>query len=398
MSRIKRLHFLGMDTFSRGIMQGVHHYCLSHGNWEYHLDNSSPEAVDRATLAIRHWRGHGIGILASVSSGPIERLMRTPGVSGVNFSGAYRSDFPTVTIDNAAVGRMAAQHFLDNGFRNFAFCATTIELYAQERERAFTGRIAEAGFPCHVFTDQFVGQAEALVVNRRRMDRWLKSLKKPVAMLCIYDQRGHGVALACRRLGLRVPTDVALVSVGNDESLCLMSSPPLSSIDLDLQRIGYEAARLVDRLIEGGEAPAERLLIPPRRVVVRQSSDIMMIDDPEISAAIRFIRQHAHQPIGVKDLLREVPISRKTMERGFKKYIGRMPKAEIMRLRIETAQRLLDETDLSIEAVAQKSGFPDQKLFSVSFRRKTRMTPTEYRRKCRLVKNFRRTQPIEPIA
>jgi LacI family transcriptional regulator len=394
MSRIKRLHFLGMDTFARGIIQGVHHYCESHGNWEYHVDNNSPEAVARATMTIRHWKARDIGILASLNDGPIERLMRTPGVSGVNFSGSRKFDLPTVTIDNVAVGRMAAQHFLDNGFRNFAFCAATIELYVQERYEGYRARITEAGFPCALFSDQFVGKDEALVMNRRRMDRWLKSLKTPVAMMCMYDQRGHGVALACRRLGLRVPTDVAIVSVGNDESLCLISSPALSSVDLDLQRIGYEAARLVDQLIEGGQAPAQRLVVPPRWVVVRQSSDIVMIDDPDISAAMHFIRHHSHEPIGVKDLLREVPISRKTMERGFKKFIGRMPKEEIMRLRMDTAQRLLDETDLSIEAVAEKSGFPDQKLFSVSFRRKIGMTPTAYRRKCRLVKDFRRYQKL----
>jgi LacI family transcriptional regulator len=391
MPHVKRLLLVGVDTIGRGAVQGAHNYCQAHGNWEYHLDDKSPEAIARALLAIRRWKTSGIGILASVSNDAIERLIRTSGVPAVNVSGVRKLDLPAVTVDNVAAGRMAAQHFLDNGFRNFAFCAATIELFSRERCEGFSRRVGEAGFCCSVFTDRFTGEADAWAINRRRQDRWLRSLKKPTAIMCMYDKRGHEVAWACRRLGLRVPIDVALVGVCVDESVCLMSSPPLSSVDVDLQRIGYEAARLVDSLIEGGKPPAERLLIPPRRVVARQSSDIVMIDDPEIAAAMHFIRKHVGKPIGVKDLLREVPISRKTMERGFKKFIGRMPKEEIMRLRMDSAQRLLDETDLSIDAVAEKSGFTDQTTFSISFRRKTGITPTIYRRKCRLVKNFRHT-------
>jgi LacI family transcriptional regulator len=177
---------------------------------------------------------------------------------------------------------------------------------------------------------------------------------------------------------------VAIVGVDNDDILCRMSTPPLSSVGLDNERIGYEAARLLDRMIRGAKTPSEPVLIPPRRLVIRHSSDVIAIDDPEISATMRFIREHADKPINVKDLLRHVPVSRSSMEMRFERLFGRTPSAAITCVHMELAKNLLAETNLSIGAVARNSGYTNQEIFSVSFRRELGLTPTQYRQKSRM--------------
>jgi LacI family transcriptional regulator len=270
---------------------------------------------------------------------------------------------------------------LDNGFRNFAFAALTPETSAHELCEGFGQAVKTAGFACEVFTDQYAGWDERnWVKNLQRMDGWLLSLKKPVALLCIHDFKGQQACSACAHLGLRVPEDVAIVGCGNVELYCQISRPRLSSMEHDTHRIGYEAARLLHRMIQGARPPTNRTLIGPRSLVPRQSSDTIAMDDPDVAAALRFIRDHADQPIGVKDLRRQVPISRKTMERRFEKLVGHTPKAEITRVRIEQSKRLLTETDLAMEDVAVRSGFSNPSIFSFFFRTNTGLTPTQYRR------------------
>ena len=166
--------------------------------------------------------------------------------------------------------------------------------------------------------------------------------------------------------------------------------PPLSSVDIDIQRIGYKAARMLHRRLMGAKFPAKAILVAPRRVVVRQSSNVVAVEDPDIAAAMRFIRDHAGEPLSVKDILREVPISRKVLERHFEKLVGRTPKAEILRVRLDRAKMLLSETDLPMPEVAQRSGFANNEMLPRYFRKKIGMTPTQYRHSCRPERNVQR--------
>ena len=378
------LTIINESTLGREIIRGIHEYSRYHGEWELRMEwDTDPRMVKGVRFAVHQWKADGI--IATVRNRVIWRIIKNSRLPAVNTSGLIEFDMPTVKSDNQAVGKAIARHFLDCGHRNFAFSALTPDDFVVKRCEGFCRELSNAGFDCDVFTDECSGTREAnWIRNLQRMDRWLLVLPKPVAIMCVYDLRGHEIASSCHHLGLRVPEDVSLAGCGNDDIMCPVCTPPLSSVDTDSKRIGYEAARLLDSLMGGKQSTAGPILIPPRGLVVRQSSDIINIDDCEIASAMRFIRNHANQPISVKDILREVPISRRAMERRFMKIIGRTPKAEIMRVHLERAQNLLAQTDMPIPAVAKASGFAWPKMFSGFFRRKTGLTPTAYRRNSRI--------------
>jgi LacI family transcriptional regulator len=199
-------------------------------------------------------------------------------------------------------------------------------------------------------------------------------------MAC-YDIRARHVLDACRRVGLAVPDQVAVVGVDNDEFLCNLSDPPLSSVAPDTRRTGYEAAALLDRLMSGREkSRGQSTFVQPLGVVARRSTDVLALADPDVSAAVRFIREHACDGIAVKDVLDEVPLSRRVLEGRFRKLFGRTPHDEIARVRFERVRRLLRETSLPLAEVAQRSGFRNAEYLATAFRREFAMSPNDYRR------------------
>ena len=380
MRRKKRLLVIGTEGyFGREVLRGIDAYCGQAGNWEFHMEGGvSADTGTRVRHAIRGWRAEGV--IARIMSASVEHMVRRSGLPAVNFSGVFELDMPTVRTDDAAVGLLAARHFLDNGLKNFGFYARTGESYATRRCGGFIRELAKAESDCDVFIDRFDGATESnWVQNRQRMERWLLSLPKPVGVMCIHDFHGLDVIRACGQLGLRVPDDVAVVGVDNEELICRMCNPPLSSVQVDQQRVGFEAARLIDRLIQGRQPPRMPILVAPRHVVMRQSSNIVAVDDPQIAAAIRFIRDHASEPITIKHILREVPISRRAMEIRFVKLLGRTPREEMTRVRIARAKSLLAETQMSIPAVARAAGFTSRVSFFHFFRRIVGVTPRQYR-------------------
>jgi LacI family transcriptional regulator len=385
MKRTWRLLVVGAEShYGRQIVKGILAYCRVHGSWEFHLEaDSNLKGMRRSQQAIRQWKADGI--IARVHSLHVERMIKDYGLPVVNISSARNTDLPTVVADSTAIGKMAARYFLDNRFQNLAFCARTAEVYAQQRCDGFVREATKAGLSCEVFIDSGSNNEEPeWVNNRRKLDPWLLSLKKPVGVMCVHDPRAQEVVAACRRLGLRVPHDVAIVGAGNEESLCLMYVPPLSSVDYQTERIGYEAARLMDRMLHGAKPPSKPVWVPPHAVVVRQSSDMIPIDDAETIAAMRFIREHAHEPVTIKHLLEQVPICRRSLEYRFVRILGRTPKAEFMRLRLQRAQDLLEHTDLPVKAVVTRSGYTSDRVFRSFFCRQTGMTPTQYRHKFRI--------------
>ena len=278
---------------------------------------------------------------------------------------------------------MAARHFLDSGLKNFGYCASTSEGYSRARCEGFLEELAATGFRASVFADEFTGERESnWVRNRQKTNRWLRSLKKPVGLLCVHEPRALEVISDCRHMGLGIPDDVAVIAVGNDPFFCRLCSPPLSSIAVDFQQIGYQAAVLLDRLMRGISAPAKSILIPPHRVIVRQYTDIIAIEDADVAAGMRFIRDHADQPFNVKELMRQIPISRRLLEQRFKKFTGRTPSEEIMRVRIGASQKYFGRN-----GCLDSSGRKECRLYRVRrysrrvFGVKMGMTPTEYRRR-----------------
>jgi LacI family transcriptional regulator len=216
--------------------------------------------------------------------------------------------------------------------------------------------------------------------SQERLKRWIASLPRPLGLVAANDLHGLRALDACRRAGLAVPEVVAVVGADDDAEVCELSDPPLSSVTFHPERVGYEAAALLERLMGGRAAPAEPLLVPPLGVSARQSSDILAIDDPDVAKAIHHIRRHAFEGITVEDVLREVPLSRRALEHRFRRRLGRTPKEEIQRLRFEQAKSLLATTDLPVARISDRLGFHQPAYLSAAFQREAGTSPSAYRR------------------
>ncbi len=368
-------------AYSRGVLRGIKHYAQRQPHWIL-------VPLDTEGLTLPAQRAlRPAGLIAHVFSVFLAKTLRALRRPLVNTSAVLRDlPFPRVGVDHVAVGRLAAEHLRERGLRHFAFVGHPRHLYATQREEGFRQGLAAAGSNLACYYERRDrsyrrrGQLLALDVD---LQRWLRTLPTPVGIFACHDVWGLQVVEACRLAELRVPEDVAIVGVDNDDLLCELARPSLSSVAVPAERIGSEAAGLLNRLLAGAKPPRQPLLIPPLGVVARQSSDVLALRDPDVAAAVRFIRDHGHLDVTVADVLREVPVGRRSLERRFRALLERGVWEEIRRIHLERARELLATTALSMTEVAEQAGFTDQQQLSRVFRQETGLTPTAYRRQFR---------------
>jgi LacI family transcriptional regulator len=286
----------------------------------------------------------------------------------VNVSGRVRSTLPSVIADNAAIGRLAAEHFLACGFERFAFVGGDT-LFSRERREGFAACLEEEGFSCETRGDRPRG--------------WWQELPTPLAVLAENDGVAVRLVSECLAAGRAVPEDVAVLGVDNDPVACELCDVPLSSIDPAARLIGHLAAELLEKLVEGESPPGHPIRVSPVGVVNRPSTDVFVVDDPDLAAAMQVISRRACEPITVEEVMEHVRVSRRTFEKRFKARFGRTPHDEIRRVQFEQARRLLAETDWSIVQIAQHIGHSDAKRFITLFRETFGDPPGAYRRRLR---------------
>jgi len=364
-------------SYGRGVLRGVRRYLSEHGPWSVYLETRALDSQGPPWL--KGWRGDGI--LTRTGGRAQARLVRAAGVPAVELrSTRHGLRLPWVGVDNHALGRLVAEHLLERGFRRFGVLALDTELYFRERCANFVATLRERGFGCEVFdAPPYAEQPLQWEKQQEELTAWLRRLPKPVGVMACTDQLGFWLLDACRRAEAAVPEEVAVVGVENDESLCAMATPPLSSVALNTERIGYVAAELLDRLMRRRRTDAPDIFIPPLGVVTRQSSDVVAIEDEGLAAALRFIREHACTGIRVEDVLAAVPLSRSTLERACRTLLGRSPNAEIRRVQLHRARQLLAETDLGLAAIAARTGFGRAAYFCARFKATFGETPGQYR-------------------
>jgi LacI family transcriptional regulator len=245
--------------------------------------------------------------------------------------------------------------------------------------------LAKAGFTCAKLQQEWEMPAAGRGWHQSdlvgQLVTWLRDRKWPLALMVHNDLRARAIAQICRDEGISVPDDIAILGVDNDDLDCELSDPPLSSVCVPWRRIGYDAASLLDRMLEGEAIEPSMIALPPIGVAERQSTDSVAVSDPEVVAAIRFIREHAHERTSVDDVLREVPIGRRSLEKRFRASLKRTPLEEIRRVHIERAKQLLATTDLSIHDVARRSGFGGSTWFSEAFHDLVGESPAHYRKR-----------------
>ena len=308
-------------------------------------------------------------------------LISKSGIPTVNLTDIYGDQgLPSIWNDHEAIGQLAADHLLQRGLKRFAFCGFTNHQWSEARYRGFQNHLRphDADILFHS-SDWAQARRTGWEAQQAKMVQWLLELPKPIGVLACNDFRGQHLLEACRVAQISVPDQVAVIGVDNDQVICDFCQPSLSSVIPAAERIGFEAARMLDQLMRGEPLAEQHVKIPPLGIAARQSTDVMTIDDADVVAALKIIRERACAGLSVADILREVPIARSSLERRFRQSVGRSPQAEIRNVQIKRAQQLLRETDLPLSQIATLTGFKHSEYFSVVFKRETSQTPGQYR-------------------
>lgn len=371
-------------VFGRRVLRGIVRYQRQHGPWSivfrpYGRGDAPPSWL-------KQWRGDGI--ITRCYDQRMADALRATGLPVVDLP--YNREghgLPRLLIDNRSIVDLAFSHLLERGFRQFAYCGIPrgINSTMDERHDLFVAKVTAAGYHIETFQARRRHQATGTWgFDKEQLAAWLVSLPKPVAVMVCHDPRGQQVLEACQHTALSVPEEVAVLGVDNDELVCDLCHPPLSSVEVDQSAAGFHAAGLLDQLMSRRKrASLVTLVDAPLRIVARQSTDIVAVGDREIAQALRIIRERAQGPLLVSDLLRDVPLSRSMLERRMKSAIGRTPKAEILRVQVEWVKELLATTDLPLAEISQRMGAEHHQHLATLFKSKTGLTPGEYRRRYR---------------
>jgi LacI family transcriptional regulator len=399
--------------YDRRILQGIARYARIHSPWIFYLAGVEAglplleeEAISGVPIRTIHvGEGHRLvqlsdlrrwntaGFIGRLQTQEIAETVLGAGVpvvaldlSDEQLAGSLSSaKVSEIRPDSHKAGRMAAEHLLERGFRNFGYCGYVGRTWSQRRQQGFCQRLEEAGFTCHVYRPtkhksktSFLWRQECSAV----MD-WLRGLPKPVGIMACNDVRGRQVLDASMLGDMPVPYQVAVVGADDDQLLCDLSNPSLSSVAFNARQSGYQAAELLDGLMSRRLKRPQRIDVEPLWVVSRQSTDVVAVEDPEVAAALRFIRENARKPIGVREVVEQVALSRRTLELRFQRSLGRPIRVEIERIRLAWTKQLLVETDLPTAKIAELAGFNSFSYANKVFRREVGEPPARYRRRHR---------------
>jgi len=399
--------FAGYD---RGLLEGIARYAQLHGPWVFCLAGEHPEVPmpesDSTSDKMfpvgsvrKHSRRESFSLRRLGAAGIIGRI-QTPAIARTLLS----SGLPVIAVDltekqladgnplskiseicaySQNAGRVAAEHLIERGFTCFGFCGYQGRIWSDRRLEGFSECVQERQHSCCVYEPPQSAGVWPWSREQPLVAAWLRSLAKPVGVMACNDIRGRQVIEACLQAGLRVPDDVAVVGVDEDRLLCELANPPMSSVVLNMERAGYQAAELLDGLMAGRLQGPQRILVEALWVIPRRSTDVVAIEDRHVAAAARFIRDHCRQTITVGNVVSKSHVSRRSLEIRFQQILGRSIRQQIQRARLAWSKRLLVETNLSAEKIAQISGFSSLSYMSSVFHRELGTTLTDYRRQSR---------------
>jgi len=377
--------------FGRALMRGIAKYASLFGPWIFYhgrffyLDKSFSAKARRAELEhLKRWGADGI-IARELSVHTREEIVALgiPAIVSTVFDEKLEPNIGNIYVDNYAIGKMAAEHLLGKGFCSFAFCGLNDFFWSRERAKGFSEGIAKAGYDVAVYKQPRSRKKLLWGYEQSVLSDWLKSLPKPVGLMACIDERALDVIQACRQADIPIPEEIAVIGGDNDELICGLSNPQLSSVAITGEQTGYETAALLDKLMRG-EKPDKKdmtITVRPTYVVARHSTDVLAISDKQVANALQFIRAHCREPIQVSDVTDAVAMTRQGLNKKFNRILGRSIHAEIARFRMDMIIRLLLGTDMSISEIAYSMGFTESKHLTRFFHKETGVSPQEYRKK-----------------
>jgi LacI family transcriptional regulator len=378
-------------AFGRDLLLGIAEFIRVHKPWciEFH----EGELRSDAPAWFGRWQGEGV--IAQVGTRSMAKAIARLGVPSVDLLGGVPEvGMPVIRSNETSVGRLAAQHLLERGFRFFAFCGFMGLEWSELRAKGFRRSVAEAGFPCQTFLDKRASNGRAAgepqehgEAFERQLIQWLERLPKPVGLMAGNDERGRQVINACRALGLVVPDDVAVIGAGKDELVSALADVPLSSVILNSRRIGFEAAALLDRMM-GGDKPVQRgFLVEPIGVATCRSTDVISVDDPNLAKAMFFIQQNCGSEITIDNVAAFAGLSRSVLQRRFRAVLRETVHQVIVRLRLKRTREVLIATHLPLAEVASESGFKSGEYMGVVFKSHFGKAPAQFRKEFQILRS-----------
>ena len=374
-------------SYGRNLLRGIAQYSQTKGNWsllheEMTIDANLPNWLTNADVD---------GVIARLDDHIIDPLqgLKIP-IVDVRCRRNYKN-IPQIETDDHEVARHVFEHLWQRGFRRFAFCGYRGAHYSENRLNSFRKMVAEVNCPFAVYETEGASEAALTSIERSglldvdSLSEWLSGLKPPTGVFVCNDIRGQQALNVCRKLGISVPDDLGVVGVDDDDAICPLSDPPLSSVRPNAELIGYRAAETLAELMDGKPPFSGREYIPPSGIAQRLSTQVIAVEDREVALACRFIRENTSHRIEVADIARATNLSRRQLERRFQSALKRTPHREITRAKIARIKQLLCETDLSLEQLAPLAGYDYKERLSAVFKRETGETPGQYRQHIRQI-------------
>jgi LacI family transcriptional regulator len=368
----------------RALLTGIVKFAQHYGPWSFYWETGG---LEKAWPKLQTLDIDGI-IFRDVDKLEEVLALKIPAIV-VGHSKTEIPDLINVITDSQAIGRIGAEHLLSRGLKHFAYCGygsaasldSTTEsfVWSEGRQKAFQEHIERAGLKVDSYCS-LPGATDVWQQERNKMAGWLQSLPKPVGLMACNDDCGQQVVEACKLANISIPDEVSVLGADNDELICGLSTPPMSSVAINFERAGYEAARVLNDLLRGKKPAQSKITVTATHVVVRRSTDYMAISDLNLQKALQFIRDHIRENIRVLDVSRAAGLSRRALEIKFQREMESSVHDYIKRLRTDQIMRLLVETDLPIGQIAESLGFSDIQHFARYFRAGTQMSPLAYRR------------------
>lgn len=365
-------------AFGRQLIIGIARYSRIRGPWSFYKE---PIDLKSSVPKLTNWKPDGIIMRDSLISKELLKL-NVPTILAIHDS-KYPEDLPVIRTDSEAIGRLASDHIMSKGFKHFAYCGFDTYDWSKERGIWFKYFNEKSGFCTYIY-EQNKSIMKDWNKEQSYLSDWIQKLPKPVAIFACNDDRGQHILEVCKMLDLKVPRDVAVLGVDNDPMVCEISDPPLSSIALNVEVAGFEAAKLLDQMmnkqISSKEVYGKQILVTPSHVVQRQSTDILAVDDNEVAKALHFIRENAKKKIFVDDVVCATNLSRRALEIRFREILHRSIYDVIREVRIEFLSQLLIDTDLPIGEIASLFEFTDLEHVSRYFKKQKGMSLRQFRK------------------
>ena len=362
-------------AFGRGLIAGIARYSKLKGPWSFYKE---PIDLKSSIPHLTGWKPDGIIMRDTLITKELLNL-KIPTILAVHDS-SYPKDVPVIKTDSQSIAGLASGHLMEKGLKNFAFFGYENYDWVKERKFYFSSFNFEAGYKTEIYIPKKKRKKNEWENEQQEVSKWINALPKPVGIFACNDDHGQYILEVCKLIDLRVPEDVAVIGVDNDPMICDISDPPLTSIALNVESAGYVAANLIDNMIDKKKVSQKQIMVYPSHVVQRQSTDILAVNDINVSQAIRFIKKNAKNKILVREVVKASGLNRRSLERKFKNEIHRSIYQEIQNVRVEMIAELIIETDLPISQITSLFNFTDAEHISRYFKRKKGVGLREFRK------------------